>query len=83
MRIKRYPAIIFNRVYPSARQLLLMAVVFLAACESKWEKMPDDELAAKAAECQSIPKLSSAMAQVCKNYERECERRRKSGIYIC
>ena len=62
---------------------MLIGVVFLAACESKWEKMPDDELAAKAAECQSISELSTAMAQVCKNYARECERRRKEGFYIC
>ncbi len=63
--------------------LLVMSAVFLTACESKWEKMPDDQLAAKASECVAEDDPSSAMIQVCKNYERECERRRELGFYIC
>lgn len=63
--------------------LLLTSVVLITACESKWEKIPDDQLAAKAGECAGIADPSSAMIQVCKNYERECERRRNNGIYVC
>ena len=66
-------------IYP----LVLGATVFLSACESKWEKMPDDELAAKNAECYTIDDPAAAMIQVCKNYKRECERRRSEGIYVC
>ena len=66
-------------IYP----LVLGTTVFLSACESKWEKMPDDELAAKNAECYTIDDPAAAMIQVCKNYKRECERRRSEGIYVC
>ncbi len=66
-------------IYP----LLLGSAAFLSACESKWEKMPDDELAAKNAECYTIDDPAAAMIQVCKNYKRECERRRSQGIYAC
>ncbi len=63
--------------------LFIASLVFLAACESKWEKMPDDELAAKSSECHNMNDPAPAMIQVCKNYERECERRRSEGIYVC
>jgi hypothetical protein len=63
--------------------LILMSAVFLSACESKWEKMPDDELAAKYSECFDVSDPGAAMIQVCKNYKRECERRRENGIYVC
>lgn len=65
------------------RALLLMSTVFMAACESKWEKMPDDVLAAKASDCLYMTDPGTAMIQVCKNYKRECERRRSLGKYIC
>ena len=61
----------------------ISTLVLITACESKWQKMPDDQLAAKSAECASIADPSSAMIQVCKNYQRECERRRKNNIYVC
>jgi hypothetical protein len=63
--------------------LLLVGFVMLSACESKWESMPDDELAAKNSECFGIDDPAPAMIQVCKNYKRECERRRTQGIYAC
>ena len=66
-------------IYP----LLLAAAVMLSACESKWESMPDDELAAKNSDCYGIDDPAPAMIQVCKNYKRECERRRTQGIYAC
>ena len=61
---------------------LLVLAIFLSGCDNKWEDMPDDELAAKSSDCYG-DSLSTAMIQVCKNYERECERRRSKGIYIC
>ncbi|MFA7554888.1 MAG: hypothetical protein WCY88_11610 [Spongiibacteraceae bacterium] len=63
--------------------LLLSSVVLLSACESKWEAMPDYELAAKQSDCLAIADPGPAMIQVCKNYQRECERRREKGIYAC
>lgn len=55
----------------------------LSACENKWENMPDSELAAKSMECFNMNAPAPAMIQVCKNYKRECERRREQGIYVC
>ena len=72
---------------PTTKKLLsvslLFSAVFLAGCESKWEKMPDDELAAKNSDCYGMNDPAPAMIQVCKNYKRECERRRSQGIYAC
>ena len=62
---------------------IVVAAILLTACESKWEKMPDDQLAAKAGECAGNSNPSSATIQVCKNYMRECERRRGMNIYVC
>jgi hypothetical protein len=62
---------------------LLMATVFLAACDSKWKQMPNDQLAAKSVECYNMNDPAPAMIQVCKNYKRECERRRENGIFVC
>ena len=66
-----------------ARSILLGALTFVAACESKWEQMPDHELAEKASECLYMNSPGPAQIQVCKNYKRECERRRKKGVYVC
>lgn len=63
--------------------MLIASVILITACESKWTKLADDQLAAKAGECASIADPSSAMIQVCKNTQRECERRRDNGIYVC
>ena len=63
--------------------LLIASAIALTACESKWEKMPDHELAAKSAECYNMTDPAPAMIQACKNYQRECERRRSEGIYAC
>ncbi|MFT7129850.1 MAG: hypothetical protein ACI89U_001968 [Gammaproteobacteria bacterium] len=61
---------------------LIMLAIVLSGCDNKWENMPDDELAAKSTDCYG-DSLSTAMIQVCKNYERECERRRSTGVYVC
>lgn len=63
--------------------LLVASLLMLAGCESKWEQMPDHELAEKASECLYMNSPGPAQIQVCKNYKRECERRREEGIYVC
>lgn len=63
--------------------LVVVSSIGITACESKWEKMPDDELAMKSSECLGVSDPAPAMIQVCKNYKRECERRREEGIYVC
>lgn len=66
-------------VYP----IIISGALFLSACESKWENMPNDELAAKSVECFNMNDPAPAMIQVCKNYKRECERRRENGVFVC
>lgn len=63
--------------------ILASSVVLLSACESRWEKMHDDELAVKSNDCARVANPGGAMAQVCKNIERECKRRRSVGVYAC
>ena len=76
MRVKQY--------LPRMHSLLLISAIGLTACgDDKWASMPDDELAAKSSECIGIDDPGPAMIQVCKNVVRECERRRKNGIYAC
>lgn len=62
---------------------VLAICIAMVGCESKWEKMPDDELAVKSSECYGMNDPAPAMIQVCKNYKRECERRREEGNYVC
>ena len=79
MHIK-LPSTLHSLLYP----LFMVSLLLLSACESKWEKMPDDELSAKASECMNMNDPAPAMIQVCKNYKRECERRFKElGRYVC
>lgn len=68
---------------PLINASLLAVAVFISGCDSKWEQMTDEQLVAKTSECMSIADPSSAMIQVCKNYARECERRRGLGVYVC
>ena len=68
---------------PLIAPLIVASSIALTACESKWEKMPDDELAMKSSKCLGVSDPAPAMIQVCKNYARECERRREEGIYVC
>ncbi len=63
--------------------VLIASFLLLTGCESKWEKMPNEELASKSSKCLSIRDPGAAMIQVCKNVKRECLRRRELGIYIC
>jgi hypothetical protein len=66
----------------ASRIALLVSLGLLSACNSKWQDMPDDELAEKSTACY-VDDLSIAMVQVCKNYEKECQRRREIGINVC
>jgi hypothetical protein len=62
--------------------MVVGGAVLMTGCESTWEKMTDEELAMKSAECQSVDP-GPAMAQVCANVERECARRRGNKNYVC
>jgi hypothetical protein len=75
---------LYTALYTILRPLLLLAILFISACESKWEAMNEDELVEKASRCLNMNDPAPAMIQVCKNYKRECERRfKETGRYIC
>jgi hypothetical protein len=63
--------------------LCFAPLMLLAGCEREIESMPDNELAAKYSECLTMNDPAPAMIFACKNYKRECERRRKKGRYVC
>ena len=67
------------------RLILLFAFVGASAgCDRAIEKISDQELQGKYAECQSTENPSAAMGFACENYKRECKRRREeTGRYIC
>lgn len=67
------------RVYTAALTVLLV----LAGCSSPFEDMPDDELADKAYRCTITTDQSPGFAIRCDNYQRECDRRRDDGHFVC
>jgi len=72
-----------HRIFIATRIAVLLLLTLLVACNSKWKDMPDDILAEKSSSCYEDDNLSSAMIQICKNYEKECQRRRENGINVC
>ncbi len=70
--------------YPIQAILLVLLLVVSAGCEKKIEKVSDQELRAKWAECQDMNAPGAAMIMACENYERECKRRRKElKRFVC
>lgn len=65
--------------------LLVLFVSLVAGCgNSKFEKMPDMELAAKNTECLTMNEPAPAMIFACENYAKECKRRREEEKrYVC
>ena len=54
-----------------------------AGCSNKFESIPDEELADSMYECRTSSNQSPGMAIRCDNVERECERRRDDGRFVC
>lgn len=62
----------------------LVALLALSGCgNKKFEAIPDDELADSMHDCRMSQDQSPGMAIRCDNIERECERRRDDGRYVC
>ena len=62
---------------------LLTSAFFLQACEGKMQKMSNQELVEKRAECVRSNPTSPGRVTACENIRKECERRRKEGNYAC
>ncbi len=63
--------------------LTFFTVVFIAACESKWQKMSNQELAEKSTECVRKNPTAPGAVTACENIRKECERRREQKNYAC
>jgi hypothetical protein len=71
-----------NKQWLKVVPAVILAGGLLSGCESTWERMADEELAMKSSECMAT-EPGPAMAQVCANVERECQRRRQNKNYVC
>ena len=58
-------------------------VVFCTGCSSKFETMSDQTLADGMHECRATSDQSPGFAIRCDNFERECNRRREDGHFVC
>ena len=63
--------------------LLLYGTCCLAACSNDFADMPDTDLADGIYTCRTEIDQSPGMAIRCDNYQRECERRRDEGRFVC
>ena len=61
----------------------LLCVFLSAGCSSELESLTDEELQDRVYECKRETSMSPGQAISCDNYERECQRRRKEGRYVC
>jgi hypothetical protein len=65
------------------KSLAACVVLILAACGSSIEKMDDHDLRQKVYECENASDPTTVDVQSCRNYRRECERRKSAGHYVC
>lgn len=61
----------------------LAALLCLTACEGKMQRMSNQELSEKRAECIRGNPSSPGRVTACENIRKECEARRKQGNYAC
>ena len=72
-----------HRYGPVGHLLLLSGAIGLGGCESKLAGLSDSELQDKIYECRNATSQSPGFAITCDNYQRECERRREHGRFVC
>jgi hypothetical protein len=72
-----------HRHAPVGHLLLLSGALGLAGCESKLADLSDTELQDRIYECRSTTSQSPGFAITCDNFQRECERRRDQGRFVC
>lgn len=62
---------------------LLLPVLALVACDSKLSKLSDEALQDHVYECNNTFDQAPGFAISCDNFQRECERRREAGHFVC
>ncbi|WP_096086594.1 hypothetical protein [Agaribacterium haliotis] len=73
-----------KRFAASALFTLVAAMLLsLSACEGKMQKMSNQELSQKRAECIRQNPTSPGRVTACENIRKECEARRAKGNYAC
>lgn len=63
--------------------VMVCLVPGLLACGNSVEKLDDHDLRQKVYDCENASDPTTVDVQACKNYRRECERRKKAGHYVC
>lgn len=73
-----------TNLYTRALSLLIYSCLsLLGGCSNKLAGMPDNELQDKSYACKQATEQSPGFAISCDNYQRECERRREAGRFLC
>ena len=63
--------------------IAMVTLMFVTACEGGLSGLSNQELAAKSDECIQNNPTAPGKATACENIRKECEKRRKDGIYAC
>lgn len=62
---------------------LLLASALLVGCSNELAQLGDSDLQDRVNECKRTQNPSPGQAISCENYQRECQRRRKEGRFVC
>ena len=62
---------------------LLASYFTLTACDSNLSKLEGSALRERAYRCANEMNMTTAEIQVCKNIQRECQRRQNAGRFEC
>lgn len=63
--------------------MILLSSLIMSACNGSLSNIEGGELRKRAYTCVIDTNLSAAEIQVCRNIQRECQRRQKVGIFDC
>lgn len=66
-----------------SKSALLIGLLFMVGCGNELESLADTDLQDRVYQCKRTTNLSPGQAISCENYQRECQRRRKEGRYVC
>jgi hypothetical protein len=82
MRICKKKEFIFVK-YILVTAALITSCFIVTACNNSLSSTESGELRKRAYECNAETNTSISGLQICKNIERECQRREKAGQFDC